>query len=455
MDRRQHVLIIGSGFGGLFAAQALRSAPVRVTLIDRTTHHLFQPLLYQVATGILSPGEIAPPTREILRHQRNARVLLGEVVAIDLAGRTVQWRQHDLVRATRFDFLIVATGAQQSYFGNDGFAEFAPGMKTLDDALELRSRILLAFERAELTTDPAEAERLLTFAVVGAGPTGVEMAGQIRELADHTLRRDFRRIDPPRARVLLLDAGDEVLSAFGKRLGRRTRRSLEQLGVEVKLHAMVTGVDGAGLDVRYGDGHGERIDAATKFWAAGVQASTPGAMIAAQCGAGLDRAGRVMVERDLSVAGHPEVFVVGDLMSVPGVPGVAQAAIQAGRYAARLIRARAEATIEGRTAPAPQPFRYHDKGSMATIARFSAVAQLGAIELTGFPAWVMWLFLHLLYITGFKHRLSTLVRWAISFLSNARSERVATNQQLVGRLALERLGKGASGDMLSGRQPIT
>lgn len=455
---RQHrVVIIGSGFGGLFAAKALRRQPVDVTLIGRTTHHLFQPLLYQVATGILSEGEIAPVTREVLRRQRNVTVVLGLVERVDLAARVVHWRLHEERGTTAYDSLVVAAGAGQSYFGKDQFATFAPGLKTIDDALELRARIFWAFERAEVEPDPAERERLLTFAVVGAGPTGVEMAGQIRELATHTLRRDFRRIDPGKARVVLLDAADQVLGAFGERLGRKTRRSLEELGVEVLLGAMVTDLDAAGLAVRHPDGSTQRIEAATKVWAAGVQANPLGPALAQQAGAATDRSGRVVVARDLSLPGHPEVFVIGDLMAVPGVPGVAQGAIQSGRYVARLVATRAAAPGPARDralAVAQRPFTYKDKGSMATIAKFSAVARIGRLEFTGFLAWVSWLFLHLLYIAGFKQRLSTLLRWAISFLSNARSERVTTNQQLVGRLALEELGQHSSGPLVAGQDVV-
>ena len=450
---RPRVVIIGSGFGGLFAAQALKDAPVDVTLIARTNHHLFQPLLYQVATGILSEGEIAPATREVLRGQANVRVLLGLVENVDLGRRVVRWRLHADEQETPYDHLVVATGAGQSYFGNDHFARFAPGMKSVDDALELRARILWAFERAEVEADPDARAALLTFVVVGAGPTGVEMAGQIRELASRTLRRDFRSIDPASARVLLVDGAAQVLPPFGERLGATTKRSLERLGVEVRLGAIVTGLDDDGVQVRTADGAVERIACATKVWAAGVQGNELGRALAEQSGAALDRAGRVVVQPDLSLPGHPEVFVVGDLMSVEGVPGVAQGAIQSARHAARLIAARAlpEGPARDRAvARASVPFSYRDKGSMATIAKFSAVVKVGNLEVTGFVAWVMWLFLHLLYIAGFKQRVSTLLRWAISFVGNGRAERTTTNQQLVGRLALERLGQRVSGPLLRG-----
>ena len=444
-----HVVVIGSGFGGLFAAKALRRADVQVTLIAKTTHHLFQPLLYQVATGILSEGEIAPATREVLRRQRNVRVIQGLVTDVDLAGRTVTSRYHEKETVTAYDSLIVAAGAGQSYFGHEEFATFAPGMKTIDDALELRSRIFGAFERAELETDPVERERLLTFVVVGAGPTGVELAGQLRELATRSLRHDFRSLDPASARVILLDGGPQVLPAFGHELGEKTQAALQRLGVEVRVQAMVTDLDADGVTVRLEDGTVEHIPSECKVWAAGVQGSELGALLAHQSGAPLDRAGRVAPGPDLSLPGHPEVFVVGDLAAVPGVPGVAQGAIQGGRYAARLIAARVGGDPE-RIARASRPFTYVDKGSMATISKYQAVVSVGRVRLAGFIAWLMWLGLHLLYITGFKHRVTTLLHWAIAFVSNSRPERVSTNQQMVGRLAMQRLGQHVSGPLLHG-----
>jgi NADH dehydrogenase len=433
---RPRVVIVGSGFGGLFAAQALRKAPVDLTVVGKTSHHLFQPLLYQVATGILSEGEIAPATREILRRQENARVVLGEVTDIDLTARTVT--SHVLGRTTvhPYDELIVAAGAGQSYFGNDRFAEFAPGMKSIDDALELRGRIFGAFELAELADDQTEIDRLLTFVVVGAGPTGVEMAGQIAELAHRTLRRDFRRIDPTTARVVLLDAAPYVLPSFGEKLGGRARRQLNQAGVEVQLGAMVTDVDADGIEIKDADGQVRRINAATKIWAAGVQASPLGQILGEQSGAEVDRAGRVSVQPDLTLPGHPEVHVIGDMMSLDKLPGVAQVAIQGARYSADQIKRK----LAGK---APRgPFEYHDKGSMATISRFHAVVDLGRVKFEGFIAWVMWLALHLFYIVGFKSRITTVLHWLVSFLGRGRSQRVATQQQVYGRLALEHLGPG-------------
>ena len=431
---RPRVVIVGSGFGGLFAAQALKRAPVDVTLIGKTAHHLFQPLLYQVATGILSEGEIAPATREILRRQSNARVVLGEVTKIDLAARTVTSEVLGRVAVHPYDELIVAAGAGQSYFGNDHFAEFAPGMKSIDDALELRGRIFGAFELAELATDQAEIDRLMTFVVVGAGPTGVEMAGQIAELAHRTLRRDFRSIDPTSARIVLLDAAPAVLPAFGDKLGEKARRHLNEMGIEVQLGAMVTDVDVDGLEVKDASGETRRIPSATKVWAAGVQASALGRQLAEQSGAEIDRAGRINVQPDLTLPGHPEVHVVGDMMALAKLPGVAQVAIQGGRYAADAIKRR----IAGREPAAP--FRYRDKGNMATISRFSAVADIKGLKFEGFIAWVIWLVVHLFYIIGFKSRVTTVLHWAVSFLGRGRSQRVATQQQVFGRLALEKAG---------------
>jgi NADH:ubiquinone reductase (H+-translocating) len=434
---RPRVVIIGSGFGGLFAAQALRRAPVDITLVAKTAHHLFQPLLYQVATGILSEGEIAPATREILRRQQNARVVLGEVTDIDLTARTVTSTVLGRTSVHPYDELIVAAGAGQSYFGNDRFAEFAPGMKSIDDALELRGRIFGAFELAELAETQEEIDRLLTFVIVGAGPTGVEMAGQIAELAHRTLRRDFRRIDPTTARVVLLDAAPAILPSFGEKLGDRARRQLNQNGVEVQLGAMVTDVDANGIEIKdASSGEVRRISAATKIWAAGVQASGLGQLLGEQSGAEVDRAGRISVQPDLTLPGHPEVHVVGDMMALNKLPGVAQVAIQGGRYAADQIKRR----LNGKTPRGP--FEYHDKGSMATISRFHAVADVGKLKFEGFFAWVMWLVVHLFYIVGFKSRLTTVLHWLVSFLGRGRAERVATQQQVYGRLALEHLGPG-------------
>ena len=431
---RHRVVVIGSGFGGLFSTQKLKGADVDVTLIARTTHHLFQPLLYQVATGILSEGEIAPSTREVLHRQRNAKVLLGDVTDIDLEARTVTHTTVGRETVTPYDSLIVAAGAGQSWFGNDQFARHAPGMKSIDDALELRGRIFGSFELAELASTPAEIERLMTFVVVGAGPTGVEMAGQISELARRTLRRDFRRIDPTKARVILLDAAPAVLGSFGEKLGERAVKRLTEMGVEVRLGAKVVDVDSTGIEVETEDGSRERIESVCKVWAAGVSASPLGRQLAEQSGAGIDRAGRVEVNDDLTLPGHPEVFVVGDMMALRGLPGVAQVAIQGGRYAAEQIERR----LEGK--PPKGPFEYFDKGSMATISRFSAVASVGKAQFSGFFAWVLWLAVHLVYIIGFKHRITTLLHWVVTFIGRGRSERVVTEQQVFARQAIADLG---------------
>ncbi|MBP1819802.1 NAD(P)/FAD-dependent oxidoreductase [Mycobacterium sp. OAE908] len=430
---RHRVVIIGSGFGGLFAAKHLKRADVDVTLIAKTTHHLFQPLLYQVATGILSVGEIAPATRIILRKQKNAQVLLGEVVGIDLKNKTVTSKLLDWERVTPFDSLIVAAGAQQSYFGNDQFEAFAPGMKTVDDALELRGRILGAFEAAEVTTSEEERKRRLTFVVVGAGPTGVEVVGQIAELADRTLTGAFRTIDPAEARVILVEAAPAVLPPMGPKLGLKAQRRLEKMGVEVKLKTMVTDVDYMGLTVKEGDEE-RRIEAAVKVWSAGVQASPLGKMIAAQSdGTEVDRAGRVVVEPDLTVKGHPNVFVVGDLMSVPGVPGQAQGAIQGAVYATKQIKAE----LKGEQPSARKPFKYFDKGSMATVSRFSAVCQIGKLEFGGFLAWLAWLGLHLYYLVGGRNRLIAVISWFVTFLGRGRGQMAITERWVFARRALE------------------
>ncbi|OIN82812.1 NAD(P)/FAD-dependent oxidoreductase [Mycobacterium malmoense] len=432
---RHRVVIIGSGFGGLTAAKALRRAPkgsqVDITLISKTTTHLFQPLLYQVATGILSEGDVAPTTRLILRKQKNVRVLWGEVNAIDLKAQTVTSKLMGMETVTPYDSLIVAAGAQQSYFGNDEFATYAPGMKTIDDALELRGRILGSFEAAEVATDPAERQRRLTFVVVGAGPTGVEVAGQIVELAERTLAGAFRTIKPTDCRVILLDAAPAVLPPMGAKLGLKAQHRLEKMNVEVQLNAMVTAVDYKGITIKEKDGGERRIECACKVWAAGVQASSLGKMIAEQSdGTEVDRAGRVIVEPDLTVKGHPNVFVVGDLMSVPGVPGMAQGAIQGASYATKTIKQ----GLKGQDHPANRkPFKYFDKGSMATVSRFSAVAQVGKLEFGGFAAWLAWLVLHLYYLVGHRNRIAALFAWGISFLGRGRGQMAITSQMIYAR----------------------
>jgi NADH dehydrogenase len=429
---RHRVVIIGSGFGGLNAAKALKRADVDITLISKTTTHLFQPLLYQVATGILSEGEIAATTRLILRKQKNIRVILGDVGGIDLNVNTVTSKLMGMETVTPYDSLIVAAGAQQSYFGNDQFATYAPGMKSIDDALELRGRILGAFEAAEVSTDPTERERRLTFVIVGAGPTGVEVAGQIVELAERTLAGAFRTIKPSDCRVILLDAAPAVLPPMGPKLGLKAKQRLEKMGVEVQLNAMVSDVDYKGITIKAEGGTQRRIECACKVWAAGVQASSLGKMIAEQSdGTETDRAGRVLVEPDLTVKGHPNVFVVGDLMFVPGVPGMAQGAIQGAHYATKLIKH----AIKGQDDPAARkPFKYFDKGSMATISRFNAVAQVGKLEFAGFFAWLAWLVLHLYYLVGHKNRFTAVLAWTISFLGRSRGQMAITSQMIYARV---------------------
>jgi NADH dehydrogenase len=432
-DRRHRVAVVGAGFGGLFATKSLRRAPVDVTLINGTAYHLFQPLLYQVATGILSEGEIAPPIREILKRQDNVDVKLGMVTDLDVAARTLSVEAPGIDYQVEYDTLIVAAGASQSYFGNDGYADHAPGMKSIDDALELRARIFGAFELADLQPDPADADRWLTFVIVGAGPTGVEMAGQIAELAHRTLPGQYRHIDPRRARIILIDALGAVLNTFGDRLSTRALRRLHLLGVEVELETRVVGVDATGIEVETARGR-HRIDSMTKMWAAGVAAPALAAKLAAATGTETDRAGRLKVNPDCSLPGHPEIFAVGDMMSLDALPGVAQVAIQSGRHAADQIKRRLDGRETGR------PFRYFDKGSMATISRFSAVASVGRLRVSGFLGWLMWLAVHLLYLVGFKNRLTAVLHWAVSFLGRGRSERVSTFQQAFARTALREHG---------------
>ena len=425
---RHRVVIVGCGFGGLFAARRLRRRNVDVTVIDRTNHHLFQPLLYQVATGILSEGDIAPPIRDILRKQRNTRVLLGDVTGIDAAARTVAVNTLGDRTEISYDSLILAGGASQSYFGNDEFVNYAPGMKTIDDALELRGRIFGAFEMAEHTTDPVVRQAWLTFTVVGAGPTGVEMAGQIAELSHRSLNRNFRTINPRDARVILLDAGPRLLATFPETLQHKAAATLSRLGVEVQLGVAVIGIDAGGVSTNSQQQGVARIESATKVWAAGVQASSLGRMLADTSGIELDRAGRVEVTPDCSVPGHSEIFVVGDLMSLSDLPGVAEVAMQAGAHAADTIARQLNSK------PAKE-FKYHDLGSMATISRFNAVATIGPLNVGGFVGWLMWLFVHLMFLTGFKSRIAVLANWTVAFVGRARPQRTITRQQIQDRQA--------------------
>ncbi|AWV06084.1 NAD(P)/FAD-dependent oxidoreductase [Marilutibacter maris] len=409
-----HVVIVGGGFAGLWATRALARDRVRITLIDRRNHHLFQPLLYQVATAGLSAPDIAAPLRHILRGQRNVEVRLGEVTAIDADARTVALAGDDGADDSRigYDYLLLASGATHAYFGNDAWAEHAPGLKSLDDALGIRRRVLMAFERAEAADDPAERAAWLDFAVVGGGPTGVELAGTLAEIARHTLKDEFRHIDPARARVRLIEAGPRVLASFPPELSDNARLKLEKLGVEVVTGHAVETIDGDGYVLA-----GERVPARTVLWAAGVAASPLGALLDVP----RDRAGRVRVEADLGVPGRPEVLVAGDLASIEQdgrpVPGVAPAAKQMGAHAARAIRAR----LAGRPAP---PFRYRDMGNLATIGRMAAVVDLHGFKLKGLLAWWFWLWVHVLFLIGFRNRLLVLINWAWAYWSYQRHARI-------------------------------
>ena len=410
---RPHVVIIGGGFGGLYAAQTFRRAPVDVTLLDRRNHHLFQPLLYQVATAALSPGDIASPIRWILRRQSNVEVQLAEVVRIDAARRSVVLADGEV----SYDYLIVASGATHAYFGHDEWRRVAPGLKTLEDALDIRRRVLVAFERAERETDPTRRAALLTFVVIGGGPTGVEMAGALAEISRQSLARDFRHFDPGSARIILAEAGPGVLSSFPEPLREAARRDLERLGVEVRTGLPVTDVRQGSVTIGT-----EVISVATVLWAAGVAASPLGATL----GVPVDRAGRVFVNPDLTIPGHRELFVIGDLASLNGadgrpLPGVAQVALQMGKHAARNI----QAAVAGRPYSA---FRYRDLGNMATIGRASAVADFGWLRLKGLVAWQAWLFVHIMNLIGFRNRLVVLVQWAWAYFSYQRAVRLITGQ---------------------------
>jgi NADH dehydrogenase len=442
-DAVHRVVIVGGGFGGLFAAKFLRRAPVEVTLVDGRNYHLFQPLLYQLATGILSSGEVAPPIRDVLRRHANVTVQLATVEELDLVARTVTARRPDgAVRTYGYDSLVVATGAAQSYFGHDEFAQFAPGMKTIDDALELRGRIFGAFEMAENEMDPEARRAWLTFVVVGGGPTGVEMAGQIAELSRSGLTGNFRRIDPSEATVVLVDGGPAILTAFGDKLSEKAAHELRRLGVTIRTGTIVTGVDAFGVDVRAEDGSQERLLARTKVWAAGVQASPLAGLLAKASGATCDRAGRIVVREDCTLPGHPEVFAIGDMMALDDLPGVAEVAMQSGMHAARTIKRR----LRGE---APSSFTYRDLGSMATISRFHAVVSFKGLRISGFLGWLMWLVVHITFLTGFKNRLSALFHWTGTFVAGGRAERTITLRQVIGRAALDE-ASSTTGDAAHG-----
>ena len=415
-----HVVIVGGGFGGLYAARELRNAPVHVTLLDRRNHHLFQPLLYQVAMAALSPGDIASPIRWILRRQKNTEVLLAEVLRVDAERRVLALGDGEIA----YDYLILATGATHAYFGHEAWRGVAPGLKTLEDALEIRRRVLLAYERAEREADPAKRAALLTFVVIGGGPTGVELAGALAEISRQSLARDFRHFNPGSARIILVEGGPALLATFPESLRESAREDLERLGVEVRTGALVTGVREGCVEVAPGASAAgpERslVEAATILWAAGVAASPLGVTL----GAPTDRAGRVLVQPDLTIPGHPEVFVIGDLASLPGsdgkpLPGVAQVAIQMGRHAARNIMRATE----------HQPYRtfvYKNLGNMATIGRASAIADFGRVRLRGWFAWLAWLFVHIMNLIGFRNRIVVLVQWAWAYFSYQRAIRLIT-----------------------------
>jgi NADH:ubiquinone reductase (H+-translocating) len=421
--RPHRVVIVGGGFGGLFAGRALRDERFAVTLVDRTEHHLFQPLLYQCATGILSEGQITAPLRKVVTRHRNSDSVMAEVLDIDPARRRVICQRPTCDRVEfGYDSLIVAAGVEQSYFGHDEFSQWAPGMKTISDALTIRRRVFAAFEMAESATDPAQRARWLTFALVGAGPTGVELAGQIRELATKTLRSEFRHIEPAQARVLLFDGGDNPLAAFGPTLSARASQSLRRLGVELRMGSIVTDVDGGGLTVRDRAGREARYEAETVLWTAGVKAPPMAEALAKATGAKRDRAGRIVVDDYLNIPGHQDIFVVGDMMSLRKLPGVAEVALQSGWYAGRRIRYQ----VTGRGAAGP--FRYHDLGSAAYISRGDAVVSAGPVRLSGRPGWLVWLFIHIAFMTGFRNRIGAILTWWSAFSRDVRRERSFTSR---------------------------
>jgi NADH dehydrogenase len=422
MTSRHRVAIIGGGFGGLSAARQLKHAPVEVTLLDRCNYHLFQPLLYQVATGALSPANIAAPLRHVLKNQENTKVLLAEATHIDAANRRVILSDGSV----DYDTLVVATGASHQYFGHNEWEQFAPGLKTIEDATDMRSRILLAFEAAEREADPKKLRAWMTFVIVGAGPTGAELAGALGEIANDTLRRDFRNINTSEARIILVEGAGRVLPTYPEKLSRAAQEMLARLGVVVRTGAMVTDIAHGSVTIREGD-RTEKIPTRTVLWAAGVLASPLGRILAAEAGANLDRAGRVIVEPDLTIAGHPDIFVIGDLANFSHqggkpLPGVAQPAIQAGYYVGKTIKRR----LRGEKI---ESFHYVDKGNLATIGRAAAVADLNWLRLSGWPAWMIWIFIHLLYIVQFQNRLLVLLQWAWLYITYDRSARLITGKK--------------------------
>jgi NADH dehydrogenase len=417
------VVIVGGGFGGLNAAKFLKRSPVDITLIDRRNFHLFQPLLYQVATGSLSPANIASPLRGILKKQQNARVLLGEVIDIDVENQNVILKDDHV----EYDSLIVAAGAHHHYFGNDGWAQYAPGLKTIEDATEIRGRILNAFEQAERESDPARRKAWLNFVVVGAGPTGVELAGAISEISKDTLKHDFRTFDPADAEVILVEGIDRVLPPYPEELSIKAQQALEKIGVKVRLRTFVENIESESVTVKH-EGLTEKLPTQTVLWAAGVQASSLGKVLAEKTAAELDRAGRLIVDKNLALTGYPNIFVVGDMASYchqidTPLPGVCQVAMQQGKYAAQVITAH----LHGKEIKSP--FRYKDLGSMATIGRGAAVADMGKVKFSGWPAWMAWLFIHVLQLIEFENRLLVMTQWAWNYISRNRSARLITDDE--------------------------
>ena len=431
MDKRKQVVIVGGGFGGLQAARKLRRANVDVTLVDRRNFHLFQPLLYQVATGGLSPANIASPIRVVLRRQKNANVVLGEVFCVDHAAKTVEVHSTEpgvrepQVETLSYDWLIVAAGATHSYFGHDDWEQVAPGLKTIEDATKIRGRVFGAFEAAEHETDPRRRSELMTFVVVGGGPTGVELAGAIAELARQTLKHDFRNINPPDAKIIIVDGQERMLATFALELSRKAESALKRLGIELRTNTHVTSIKDDSVEIVTGD-KASTIGTRTVLWAAGVAAVPLGRRLATATGVQADRGGRVPVGSDLSIAGHPEIFVIGDLAncsdaSGKSLPGVAQVALQQGTYVARLI------SNQLKTKTKPAPFVYKDRGSLATIGRSAAVADLGKLKFSGFFAWLLWLLVHIMSIVAFQNRLLVFFQWAWNYVTFNRSARLITN----------------------------
>jgi NADH dehydrogenase len=413
------VVIVGAGFGGLYAARDMGRLPVEVTLLDRRNYHLFQPLLYQVATGGLSPGDISSPIRAVLKKYQNVRVYQEEVVDIDPQARLVITRESKFP----YDILVLATGSSHHYFGNDHWQKHAPGLKSIEDATDIRSRILKAFELAEKEKDSDRQKELLRFVVVGGGPTGVEMCGALAELARNTMKGDFRNIDPGRAEISLVEAADRILPAFPENLSEKAARSLRRLGVTVKTGVMVTKIKGHGVTLKAGDSE-ERMATGAIIWAAGVKASSQGRSLAAKLGAETDRSGRLLVEPDLTVPGHPEIFVIGDLANFPHqtgkpLPGLAPVAMQQGRYIAKVVKARLRHKKV-------RPFKYRDKGTLAVIGRNSAVADFGKFRISGFPAWLLWIFVHIAYLIEYDNKLLVMVQWAWDYFTRKRGARLIT-----------------------------